>query len=168
MWSEQRRSLTTKLYWGSKKDDQWCACMATHPITNSKRWIISDAMAPVGCQRHLVSRSSGSNSQSGKCLLNAGKSRTTPWLQQQKRDLGESHFTWIKRVPPCLHSWWASEARCWQSVYTADIDQGAGCQEAGCQHTFFTWEERTTPPLESFIRGPWSVGWIEFTPRKTV
>lgn len=34
-------------FWGSSKDEQQCAHAATHPITDSKHGIVSDATAPM-------------------------------------------------------------------------------------------------------------------------
>lgn len=83
----------------------------THPITDSKRRIVSDVMAPVDFQGHLVSGPSGSKTQSCKYLLNAGKSCSTPWVQQWQSDLRESFLT------------------CGQHpAYAASVGQEAGCQ----------------------------------------
>lgn len=76
--------------------------MAILPITGSKHRIISGAMAPVDCQGHMVSRSSGSNSQSCKCLLNAGMSHSILWFHHWWRDWREPYPTWTMRVTSCL------------------------------------------------------------------
>jgi len=67
--------------------------MEPHVAANSKHRITSDAMALVDCQGHLMSGSSGSNSQSSKYLSNVGMSQGTPWIHQGQHDLGESYLT---------------------------------------------------------------------------
>lgn len=54
--------------------------MEIYPIAENKHKIITDAVASVHCQEHLVFRSSDSNSQSCKSFLNASKSHADPWL----------------------------------------------------------------------------------------
>lgn len=88
------------------KQERWATThnMAAHPTTYSKHRITGNAMAPVSCQELLVSRSSGSNSQSCKCLLNTGKlycPLTPPMVVQ----LRESCLTWMMWTATCLQSW---------------------------------------------------------------
>lgn len=71
---ESDNTSETKLHWGSKKDEQQCAHMATHAITDSKHGVISDALTPSDRQGHFMSGSSDSNNQLCQCLLNAVKS----------------------------------------------------------------------------------------------
>lgn len=68
----------TNLHWGNRKDEH----IATQPVIGNNYRIVSDAMALVDCQGHLGAGSSSSNSQFWKCLLNEGKSHTTPWFHQ--------------------------------------------------------------------------------------
>lgn len=106
--------------------------MATHPITDNKHRVISDAMTPSDCQGHLMSWSSDSNSQLCKCLLNAGKSCTTPRLHWLQCDLREWYLTWIMWAASYIANvaQGCQEAGCQQSVYTDNIGQGAGCQHS--------------------------------------
>lgn len=56
------------LHWGSRKDEY----ITIQPVIGNNYRIVSDAMALVDCQGHLVAGSSSSNSQFWKCLSEWG------------------------------------------------------------------------------------------------
>lgn len=117
----------------SRRDEQQHTHTATPLITDSKHSSTSNAVAPVGIQARLVSRSPGNNNQPQKCHLNVGKSHADPWLWQQQCDFRDTYLTWMLWVASCLRCWCWSKGRvagagAWQSDCTNNIAQAAGCQ----------------------------------------